>query len=385
METITTITVCPHCGAELDINKLVTTQMMEGFEEEKRIILQDARSHLESEYRKRFEAELGNARSEQDAHIAALMRQIDQLTETISKGEKERQRMLDELMKLQQKLQSAEFEAKKKASEQLDEICDKIRKDTEETYALKIKELEKKLADTKELAENLKSKAEQGSQQLQGEVLELRLEECLRSEFPLDVIEEVDKGKLGADVIQRVFSRSGKECGIIVWESKNVRNWNNDFIPKLRGDVQRVDGTIGILVSNVFGRNMSEFSLQDGVWLVRPEGALAMARLLRYGMEKAFNERMLAERKETIQDAVYEFVTSPAFRNRVEEISRQYRMLDEEIVKTKTYMERHFATQRRLIDELITNTEGVIGDIGAYVPLLSNNDVPALDSPIEDN
>ena len=46
----------------------------------------------------------------------------------------------------------------------------------------------------------------------------------------------------------------------------------------------------------------------------------------------------VSERKETIQDAVYEFVTSPAFRNRVEEISRQYRMLDAEIGKTKDYM-----------------------------------------------
>ncbi len=385
METITTITVCPHCGAELDINKLVTTQMMEEFEKEKKIILQDARKHLESDYAKRLEEELGRSKSEQDSRISDLMHQIEKLTEIIGKGDKERQRLVDESMELQQKLLSAKFEAKKEAKEQLDEACEKVRKETEEADAQRIKELEKKLSDTKELAESLRLKAEQSSQQLQGEVQEIRLEECLRSEFPLDIIEEVDKGKLGADVIQRVFSRSGKECGVIVWESKNVKNWNNDFIPKLRSDVQRVNGTIGVLVSNVFGRNMRESSLQNGVWLVRPEGVLAMARLLRYGMEKATNERMLAERKETIQDAVYEFVTSPAFRNRVEEISRQYRMLDAEIGKTKDYMERHFATQRRLIDELIVNTEGVIGDIGAYVPLPASNDVPVLDSSAELN
>ena len=130
---------------------------------------------------------------------------------------------------------------------------------------------------------------------------------------------------------------------------------------------------------------MEDFTLQDGVWLVKPENALAMARLLRDGIERASNEKFLAERRESIQDAVYEFVTSQAFRNRVENISRQYRMLDAEIGKTKDYMERHFATQRRLIDELISNTEGVVGDISAYVLLPGQEDVPAIDGPTETN
>ena len=52
--------------------------------------------------------------------------------------------------------------------------------------------------------EDLKRKAEQGSQQLQGEAMELELEAALRAKFPHDAIEPVPKGEFGGDVLQRV-------------------------------------------------------------------------------------------------------------------------------------------------------------------------------------
>jgi hypothetical protein len=56
----------------------------------------------------------------------------------------------------------------------------------------------------------VKQKAEQGSQQLQGEALELELEATLQLHFPMDGIEPIGKGEFGGDVLQRVFSPTGR-------------------------------------------------------------------------------------------------------------------------------------------------------------------------------
>jgi hypothetical protein len=73
--------------------------------------------------------------------------------------------------------------------------------------------------------EDLKRKAEQGSQQLQGEVLELELEAALRANFPHDAIEPVGKGEFGGDVVQRVITPMGQACGALLWETKRTKNW----------------------------------------------------------------------------------------------------------------------------------------------------------------
>ena len=283
---------------------------------------------------------------------------------------------------LQQKAQNAELEAQKKFNEQSAELFEKAKKDADEAKELEILELKKKIDDANKASEDFKKKLEQGSQQLQGEVQELRLEECLRTEFPLDNIEEVEKGKLGADVIQTVVSRTGRVCGKIVWESKNVKGWKNEFLPKLTSNMERVNGDVGILVSNVFGKNMGEFMFVEGVWLIRPQNVLAIARLIRDRIEAVSNTRSVAESRETIQEAVYAFVTSAAFRNRIENIGRQYRALDDEIVKTEDSMRKHWATQRKLIDQLMGNTQGILGEVNAFL-LQADNGKVELEPPEE--
>ena len=74
--------------------------------------------------------------------------------------------------------------------------------------------------------EELKRKAEQGSQQSQGEVLELELEELLRGRFPTDSIDPIGKGELGADVMQQVNGAIGEPAGIILWETKRTKAWS---------------------------------------------------------------------------------------------------------------------------------------------------------------
>src|SRR4030095_8639724 len=94
-----------------------------------------------------------------------------------------------------------------------------------------------------------KQRAEQGSMQLQGEVLELEIEEKLRREFPTDSIEPVAKGVRGGDVLQRVRTNAGFECGSILWETKRTRNWAREWPGKLKEDQRTARDELGFNVS----------------------------------------------------------------------------------------------------------------------------------------
>ena len=362
---------CPHCGQILDMDSIYMKQMEDRFRESNAKMVEEAvasqKAADETEVNNRIAMAVDAAKAEQQAQIERLLNQVEILTKTIEANGEEAKRTQEQIFELQQQAQSADLEVQKKLNEKSAELYQKARQEADEEKELEIAALQKKLSDANAATQTLQRKLEQGSQQLQGEVQELNLARYLREEFFLDDIEEVATGKNGADIIQTIKDRSGRECGKIVWESKNVKTWKNDFITKLRDDMQRVGGDVGVIVSTVFGKNMLSFTQQNGTWLVKPSEVLPMARLLRDGIIRANEARLVEQHKESVQGAVYDFITSPQFRNRLENIGRQYRTLDEEINKTKDTMMRHWSTQRALIDQLIENTQGILGDVGAYM------------------
>ena len=117
-------------------------------------------------------------------------------------------------------MRSANLAYKQQLAEDEDRIRADTRKNVVEEFLLKDREKDKRLADALRQVEELKAKMQQGSQQTQGEVLELELEELLRQEFKDDDITEVKKGQRGADVLQRVSDRRGRLCGTIVGDEE---------------------------------------------------------------------------------------------------------------------------------------------------------------------
>ena len=115
--------------------------------------------------------------------------------------------------------------------------------------------------------EYLKRKAEQGSQQLQGEVLEMELEELLNKNFPYYTIMPVPKGLRGADVIQNVCTPSGQQCGTIIWESKRTKAWSDAWIDKLKEDQREAKSDIAVIVSIALPKDMTGIGQINGVWV----------------------------------------------------------------------------------------------------------------------
>ena len=174
-----------------------------------------------------------------------------------------------------------------------------------------------------------KRKLEQSSQQAQGEVIELEIERVLSATFRDDEVEPIAKGKLGADIIHRVFSPNGRYCGTIVWESKNTKNWSQAWLPKLRSDQRRVKADIAVLVSSVLPKDIRGGFGQHpgGTWITDFALVTGLAAALRANLIDVARLRATAERKPERMEVLYRYLMSTEFRQRVEAIVEAFQTM----------------------------------------------------------
>ena len=81
-------------------------------------------------------------------------------------------------------------------------------------------EKEQTIASMQKQIEELKRKAEQGSQQLQGEVQELELETLLNTKFPREHNRTCPEGRVWRRCIASSHRPSRQSCGTILWGPK---------------------------------------------------------------------------------------------------------------------------------------------------------------------
>ncbi len=211
--------------------------------------------------------------------------------------------------------------------------------------------------------EDLKRKAEQGSQQLQGEALELELETNLKTKFPFDNIEPVAKGEFGGDVLQAVVSQTGQVCGAILWESKRTKNWSDGWLAKLRGDRRAANAVIAVLVSNALPKELETFGNIDGICITQPRYAMPLAITLRQSLIEVANTRLAQEGQETKMELVYQYLTGPKFRHRIEAIVEKFTDMQTDLDKERKSTMRLWAKREAQIQGVIESTVGMYGDL----------------------
>jgi hypothetical protein len=211
--------------------------------------------------------------------------------------------------------------------------------------------------------EELKRRAEQGSQQLQGEVQELVLEEALRARFPLDVIEPVAKGVFGGDVIQRVFGAGGQPSGSILWETKRTKAWSDSWLTKLRDDKRAAKADLALLVSQTLPRDLETFDLVDGVWVTGPKCAMAVAVSLREALILMSSTKLAGEGQQTKMAMMYDYLTGAGFRHRIEAIVERFTEMNEDLDRERKTMTKMWAKREQQIQAVVTSTAGLYGDL----------------------
>jgi hypothetical protein len=289
-----------------------------------------------------------------------------------------RQRTLDE------EKRELDLTIEKRVQASVVDIQAKAKKEADEAARLRVLEKDQTIESMARTIEELKRKAEQGSQQSHGEVLELELEELLRGRFPTDIIEPVGKGELGADVVQQVNGAVGQAAGIILWESKRTKAWSDGWLAKLRDDQRRCGADVALIISQALPKHVQHFDLIDGVWVTHPRCAIPMAIALRQTLIEVNSLRLVQHGQQTKMEQVYHYLTGMKFRQRVEAVVEKFNDMREDLDKERKFMGRQWAKRETQIASVIESTVGLVGDLqaiaGKAMPEIPSLDMPLLES-----
>jgi hypothetical protein len=233
----------------------------------------------------------------------------------------------------------------------------------EEPLKLRVLEKEEQIASMQRQIDDLKRKAEQGSQQLQGEVQELELEAMLRSKFSRDIIESVPKGEFGGDILHQVTGQQNQACGKILWESKRSKHWTDGWLVKLREDQRRAKADIAVIVSSVVPKGVYGFDYIDGIWVTEPRYAFPVAIALRHMLVEVAGVRHAREGQQTKMELVYDYLTGSHFRQRVAAIVEKFEDMQNDLDKERVAMSRIWAKREKQIRGVIEATAGMYGDL----------------------
>ena len=265
----------------------------------------------------------------------------------------------------------------------------KAKLEAEEALKLRVSEKDQIIASMQNKIEELKRKAEQGSQQLQGEVLELELENLLRVRFPLDAIEPVPKGEFGGDLVQRVTGASGASCGAILWEMKRTKNWTDSWITKLRDDQRRAKAEFAVIVSTALPKGVQTFDLVDGVWVADFRCAVPIAIVLRQLLIDVATARIVGEGQQSKMELVYDYLTGPRFRQRVEAIVEKFDEMQGDLDKERKAMTKLWAKRQVQIEGVLAATAGMYGDLqgiaGKALKEIGALELPTLEDQRDDD
>jgi hypothetical protein len=301
----------------------------------------------------------------------------------------EAQQAQADLIRKQRELDDAKREMdltiQKKVQAELGAVREKAKKDAEDVLTLKVREKEEQIASMTRQIEELKRKAEQGSQQLQGEVQELALEELLRQKFPRDLIEPVPKGEFGGDLIHRVVGPTGQVCGSILWEAKRTKNWSDGWLGKLREDQRAAKAEIALIVSHALPKGLQTFDQIDGVWVTEPRCAIAVAIALRESLIALSTARTAGEGQQTKMALVYQYLTGPRFRHRIEAIVERFSDMQADLDRERKATMRLWAKREDQIRGVVESTAGLYGDLqgiaGRTLQEIEGLEIPLLNAP----
>jgi len=327
--------------------------------EEKKIIQQSLEENIRKDLHGDFENRL------------SLLQQSNE--EQQEKLKAARQRELEFLQKekmLNDKEAELELSLQRQLQEERTRIAEEIRRQEEQKnqsretdFQFRLKELEKQLEDQKKLAEEMKRRADQGSMQLQGEVQELALEKLLQAAFPFDLVDPIGKGVRGADCILSIRNSTGQECGKIIYESKRTKNFETDWVDKLKNDMRQQGAQVAILVTRVMPRDMTCFGEKNGVWVCNFSEVKALTEVLRDGIIRIFQASRNQQNKGDKMQLLYDYLTSSEFSEQWKAIREGFSSMKMSIQRERDMMEKLWKTREKQLEKVLLNAAHIKGSM----------------------
>lgn len=301
--------------------------------------------------------------AEKSSEFNDLKAQLEVKQESLAKAQQQELELRKQARVLEEKQKEMDITLARKIDESRKELENSLSEKLRAESDLKIKEKEQQIAGLRKSLEDAKRKSEQGSQETQGEALELDLEQKLRQQFPQDIIEPVSKGVRGADIMQTVVNAQLQPCGKIIWEAKNTKNWSQAWTQKLRDDQMAGSANLAVLVSSVLPDGVQSFAQIDGVWVCSVTTALPLVSALREQLIQLNYARQSAKGKDDKMEMMFQYLTGDEFRQRIETIVSAFDTLQLQIVKERRAMEKQWREREKHIERIMLNTTGMYADV----------------------
>jgi len=285
---------------------------------------------------------------------------------------------LKDKRELQEAKETLELKVQRTLDQERGKITAHAKAQADQENRLKIAEKEKVISDLQRKLEDAQRRAEQGSQQIQGEILEIDFERQLRDAFPVDQITEISKGIRGADVSQEVRSNTGRKCGLILYENKRTKNWSDTWIPKLKGDMLVLKADIGVIVTEALPPETDAFCRKDDIWITDPKSAIPLVHVLRCLLQEVAIARGHRDGAKEKMEVLYTYLTGNEFRQRVSSVIDAFKEMHSDLQAEKRALTKHWSKREKHINAVIEDMACMVGDVQA----ISGNalkDIPALE------
>ncbi len=364
MNTVT----CPHCKKQVEISEAIVHELQ---------------AQVREEERKNLKAEFAKNKAAEQAEREKKLREEFEL------ANKNREKELEVQKREKKALEEKLIHQAKTLKENEAKIKEEARKSAQQETSLEMKAIHKQLEDAREAEkaakkanEELNRKLNQQSQQLQGEVLELDLEEKLHEAFPYDELKPVPKGINGGDIIQEIKNKYGNSAGSILWETKRTKTWDKKWLEKLKDDMRKINASDCVLVTEILPSHVRIYDRVDNVWVTSYEFALKLASVLRLGlMNVAIAKSAASHTDEQLKD-LYRVITSDSFKNKFDARDEIITVMKKELEAEKSSTERRWERQRVNIEKLSRNNSQLYGELQAHIPSLKplNTELLELDN-----
>jgi len=396
-----TTVICPHCKRPIEISDAIRHQIqdelsrakdeqsqslrkeydalsearvveavaaaVERQKQEAELALQKERAGatLELERAKQqVELEVQKARQVRELELERLRGQMDAARQSETLLREQTVNLIEELDKARREKESAQLEARREMLEKERLIREEAILTASENFNTKIREQEETIGKLREQLTTAKLVAEQGSQQLQGEILELDIERSLKENFPMDTVDEVKKGERGTDIRQVVNDRAIQNCGLILWECKNAKTFQAGWLVKVKETLAEEKAQFGILVFAPAGGGGEDYrQLAENIWLVKPRYAVMMAAFLREGLIRVAVANRNAEGKDVKIEMIYDYLTGGEFNNRVRAIIESYDEMARQLELEKKQAQKRWAAQEKILQKVTSGLYGMSGDL----------------------
>lgn len=404
---------CPHCHRSFKLTETLAAPLIEEMKRKLASEMEDREAELENRRRaftqeqkdaekarkelEKDKAALAKEREKIDAMVAEQVAERcaeverdaikkakqkydqkllerDEELEALKEAAKEREAKLTESRKAQleaarkqreyeDKMREIDIAVEQKAAELVGPQLAKARSDADEAARLKILDKDKTITDLQAKLQDALRKAEQGSQQHQGEVFELDLERQLREAFTRDTIEPVPKGQFGGDTLQRVLAGGGETCGTILWECKRTKSWSAGWPDKLKQDQRAAKAELAVIVTTALPPGIDAFGQVDGIWAAKPTFAVALASVLRMSLLECFSARRATEGQQDKMAILYQYLTGPGFRQRIEAIKEAFTTMQEDLDAERRVINKQWEKRQKQIERVMLSTVGMYGDL----------------------